>query len=124
MEDLRGCLQSLVAKAAGIRAAVLTDMEGLPVLTVGRAGEKTDTHATEILVAEMTSFLKNVRRTREEVGEGTLSSLTLVGDRGSAIVSRVSPEYALILQLDTFAAIGEVRYEAARTAGTLRSAVG
>jgi predicted regulator of Ras-like GTPase activity (Roadblock/LC7/MglB family) len=123
VDDLRGCLQSLVAKAAGIRAAVLTDMQGLPVLTVGRAGERSDAQATEILVAEMASFLKNVRRTRDEVGEGTLTSLTLVGEYGAAVVSRVSHDYSLILQVDPQAALGEIRYEAARTAGTLRSAV-
>jgi predicted regulator of Ras-like GTPase activity (Roadblock/LC7/MglB family)/Flp pilus assembly protein TadD len=124
VEELRGCLQSLVAKAPGIRAATLTDMAGLPVLTVERTGERSEAHAMEILVAEMTSFLRNVRRTRDEVGEGTLTSLTLVGERGAAVVSRVSPDYSLILQVDLQAAIGEVRYEAARTARALRSAVG
>jgi predicted regulator of Ras-like GTPase activity (Roadblock/LC7/MglB family) len=109
-----------VDSTEGIRAATLTDLEGLPVVTAGPAARES---GQEILVAELTSFLKSVGRTTGEVGAGSLRSMTFAGARGTAVVARVNDDYSLILHVDPDAILGEVRWEAERTARALIPAV-
>jgi predicted regulator of Ras-like GTPase activity (Roadblock/LC7/MglB family)/tetratricopeptide (TPR) repeat protein len=120
VDDLHGLISGLVAGTEGIRAATLTDLEGLPVVMAGASSRDA---AMEILVAELSSFLKNVRRTTPETGAGELESFAVAGPHGGAVVSRVNADYSLVLQVDPDAALGEIRWEAARTAHALRPAV-
>jgi predicted regulator of Ras-like GTPase activity (Roadblock/LC7/MglB family) len=110
-----------MSEVPGLRAAALTDRAGLPVVSEGFAG---DGDALEVLVAELTSFVKSVSRSGAEFGGGTLRSLAVVGERGTAILANVTSEYALILEAEPEAALGEVRWFAARAAERLRPAVG
>jgi predicted regulator of Ras-like GTPase activity (Roadblock/LC7/MglB family) len=119
-DQMHGLLSSLVEGTEGIRAATLTDLDGLPIVV---AGPSVSDMAMETLVAEVSSFLKGVRRTTDETGAGELQSLTIAGQKGGAVVSRVNADYSLILQIDPEAALGEVRWEAARVARALRPAV-
>jgi len=66
-EDLSALLRSLMGEIPGLRAAALTDRAGLPVVSEGIAG---DGEALEVLVAELTSFVKNVGRSGAEIGAG------------------------------------------------------
>lgn len=120
VDHLHGLISGLVEGTEGIRAATLTDREGLPVVMAGASSRDA---AMEILVAELSSFLKNVRRTTSETGAGELESFAIAGPHGGAVVSRVNADYSLILQVDPDAALGEIRWEAARTARALRPAV-
>jgi predicted regulator of Ras-like GTPase activity (Roadblock/LC7/MglB family)/tetratricopeptide (TPR) repeat protein len=120
VDDLHGILSNLVAGTEGIRAATLTDLEGLPVVMAGPSSRDA---AMETLVAELSSFLKNVRRTTAETGTGDLESLAVAGPNGGVVVSPVNADYSLILRVDPEAALGEVRWEAARAARALRPAV-
>jgi predicted regulator of Ras-like GTPase activity (Roadblock/LC7/MglB family)/tetratricopeptide (TPR) repeat protein len=120
VDHLHGLISSLVERTEGIRAATLTDLEGLPVVMAGASSRDA---AMETLVAELSSFLKNVRRTTSETGAGELESFAVAGPRGGAVVSRVNGDYSLILQVDPDAVLGEIRWEAARTARALRPAV-
>ncbi len=118
--DLHAMIRALVDSTEGIRAATLTDLEGLPVVTAGPAARES---GQEILVAELTSFLKSVGRTTAEIGAGALRTVTFTGARGTAVVSRVNEDYSLILHVDSDAILGEVRWEAERTARALSPAV-
>lgn len=120
VDDLHGLLSNLVQGTEGIRAATLTDLEGLPVVMAGPSSREA---AMETLVAEMSSFLKNVRRTTPETGAGELEGLAVAGPNGGVVVSPVNADYSLILRVDAEAALGEIRWEAARTARALRPAV-
>jgi len=120
VDDLHGLIGGLVDGTEGVHAATLTDREGLPVVMAGASSRGA---AMEILVAELSSFLKNVRRTTSETGAGELESFAIAGPHGAAVVSRVNAGYSLILQVDPDAALGEIRWEAARTARALRPAV-
>jgi predicted regulator of Ras-like GTPase activity (Roadblock/LC7/MglB family) len=120
VDRLHELLRDLVEGTEGIRAATLTDLEGLPVVM---AGPSSGNAAMETLVAELSSFLKNARRTASETGAGELESLAIAGPNGGAVVSRVNADYSLILQVDPEAVLGEIRWEAARTARALRPAV-
>jgi predicted regulator of Ras-like GTPase activity (Roadblock/LC7/MglB family) len=118
--DLHAMIRALVESVEGVRTATLTDLEGLPVVTAGPGARES---GQEVLVAELTSFLKNVGRSAGEVGAGRLRSLELAGANGTAVVSRVSDDYSLILHVDPDAILGEVRWEAERTARALSPAV-
>jgi len=118
--DLTTIIRGLVESTDGIRAATLTDLEGLPVVTLGPAAREM---SQEILVAELTSFLKRVDRAAPEVGAGGLRSLVFDGEKGTAVVSRVNDDYSLILHVDPGAILGEVRWETERAARALGPAV-
>jgi len=120
VDDLQSLLLSLVERTEGIRAATLADLEGLPVVMAGSSSREA---AMETLVAEVSSFLKNLRRTTAETGAGELQSLAVAGPNGGVVVSPVNADYSLILRVDPEAALGEVRWEAVRTARALRPAV-
>ncbi len=120
-DDLSALLRSLMAEVPGLKAAALTDRDGLPVVSEGFAGEG---EALEVLVAELTSFVRGVGRSGAEIGGGALRSLALVGERGTAVLANVTSDYALILEAEPDAALGEVRWFAARAAERLRPAVG
>jgi uncharacterized protein len=120
VDDLHGILSNLVEGTEGIRAATLTDLAGLPVVMAGPSSREA---SMETLVAELSSFLKNVRRTTAETGTGELESLAVAGPNGGVVVSPVNADYSLILRVDPEAALGEIRWEAARTARALRPAV-
>jgi predicted regulator of Ras-like GTPase activity (Roadblock/LC7/MglB family)/tetratricopeptide (TPR) repeat protein len=118
--DIHAIVRALVESTEGIRAATLTDLEGLPVVTAGPAARES---GQEVLVAELTSFLKSVGRAAGEVGAGRLQAMTFAGARGTAVVSRVNDDYSLILHVDPDAILGEVRWEAERAARALIPAV-
>jgi predicted regulator of Ras-like GTPase activity (Roadblock/LC7/MglB family) len=120
VDHLQGLVSDLVEGTEGIRAATLTDLEGLAVVMAGASFRDA---AMETLVAELSSFQKNVRRTAAETGAGELESFAVAGPHGGVVVSRVNADYSLILQVDPDAALGEIRWEAARTARALRPAV-
>jgi predicted regulator of Ras-like GTPase activity (Roadblock/LC7/MglB family) len=120
VDHLHGLLLNLVQGTEGIRAATLTDLAGLPVVMAGPSSRDA---AMETLVAELSSFLKNVRRTTAETGTGELESFAVAGPNFGVVVSPVNADYSLILRVDPEAALGEVRWEAARTARALRPAV-
>jgi predicted regulator of Ras-like GTPase activity (Roadblock/LC7/MglB family)/tetratricopeptide (TPR) repeat protein len=118
--DIHAIVRALVESTEGIRAATLTDLAGLPVVTAGPAARES---GQEVLVAELTSFLKHVGRTAGEVGAGRLRAMTFAGAHGTAVVSRVNDDYSLILHVDPDAILGEVRWETERTARALIPAV-
>ena len=109
-----------VVDRLGPSAAVVTDFEGVPVVS---AGARTEAEAMENLSAELTAFWKNVRRSRAEIGEGALDSLVLSGSAGSAAVKVITPAYALLLKAGPGIPAGRLRFEALRTAEQLRPAL-
>jgi tetratricopeptide (TPR) repeat protein len=119
VDDIGGMLRELVARTEGVRAAALTDLEGLPVVSAGAA----DAPELEVLIAELTTFWKGVGRIDGEIGTGALAALSLSASAGAAVVSSVSPEYALIVHVAAGAPLGRIRYEASRTAWLLGPAL-
>ncbi|HMM34442.1 MAG TPA: tetratricopeptide repeat protein [Thermoanaerobaculia bacterium] len=117
--DLAAAVEEVVERLAPA-AALVTDLEGVPVVTVGPRHEA---EAMESLSAELTAFWKNVRRARAEVGEGELRSLVLTGSAGTASVQAITSEYALLLKTVPGIPAGRIRFEAARAAEHLRPAL-
>lgn len=114
--SLEETLGALVAADGRIRSAALIDLEGLPVVS---AGEIAEGGGDEILVAEISSLCKNLRRSRDDVGAGDFTGLAFSGSEGSVVVTSVSEGYALITRSDPGAPRGRVRFLAARAAARL-----
>lgn len=117
--DLVAAVEEAVARL-GATAALVTDFEGVPVVSVGPRAEA---EAMENLGAELTAFWKNARRSRTEIGEGALDSLVLSGSAGRAAVQVITPSYALLVKTGRDVPVGRLRFEAARAAGQLRPAL-
>lgn len=115
MDDV---LRGVVGAGDGaVDAAVLTDLEGLPVVAAGR---QSGAAAQEVLVAELTAFCKGLGRTEGDVGVGRLSSLAVASERGTVAVASVAEGYALVLRTGPGYPIGRLRYQAERAASRLR----
>ncbi len=121
LDDLSAVLNDVLLGIPGLSVAALTDREGLAVVT---RGSSRNGGTTEVLVAELTSFFRSVGRSGAEISGGSLKRLSLVTEKGTAVLSRVSADYALILQAEPGAALGEVRWAATRAADRLRPALG
>ncbi len=117
--DLVAAVEEIVERLAPA-AALVTDLEGVPVVSVG---PRFEAEAMESLSAELTAFWKNVRRARAEVGEGELRSLVLTGSAGTASLQAITPEYALLLKTVPGIPAGRIRFEVARAAEQLRPAL-
>ena len=117
--DLLAAVEEAV-KRLDASAALVTDFEGVPVVSVGPRAEA---EAMENLGAELTAFWKNARRSRTEIGEGALDSLVLSGSGGRAAVQVITPSYALLVKTGRDVPVGRLRFEAARAAGQLRPAL-
>lgn len=117
--DLVGAVEEACERLSA-SSAVLTDFEGVPVVSVG---PRSESEAMENLAAELTAFWKNARRSRDEIGEGSLDALVLTGAEATATVKVVTPGYALLLKTDPAIPAGRIRYEAARAAERLRPAL-
>lgn len=117
IESLGEVLESLISGTEGVRAASLTDLEGLPVVSAGEP-------VMETLVAELTAFWKGVQRVRDDIGAGPLKCLTFTAGDGAAIVAAASPEYSLILRTDRDVPLGRIRYEVGRVSALLRPVLG
>lgn len=116
--DLDSVVKRLVASSGGgIRVAVLTDLEGIPIV---EAGSERGGGAQEVLVAQLTAFCKGMARTAGDVGAGRLDGLAATGGSGSFALASVAPGYALVLQGAPDYPPGRLRYEAAATADRLR----
>ena len=117
--DLVTAVEEIVERLAPA-AALVTDLEGVPVVTVG---SRLEAEAMESLSAELTAFWENVRRARADVGEGALRSLVLKGSAGTAAMQAITTEYALLLKTGAGVPVGRIRFEAARAAEQLRPAL-
>lgn len=117
--DLVAAVEEAVRRI-GTSSAVVTDLEGVPVVSVG---PRSDAEAMESLAAELTAFWKNARRSRAEIGEGALDGLVLSCSAGTAVVKVITPSYALLVKAGTGIPAGRLRFEAARAAEQLRPAL-
>lgn len=117
--DLVGAVEEVFRRLPAA-AAVVTDLEGVPVVSVG---PRSESEAMESLAAELTAFWKNARRSRTEIGEGALDGLILSGAEARAAVLAITPGYALLLKTDPGVPVGRIRHEAARAAEQLRPAL-
>ena len=113
--DLQGVVAALVASGNGIDFAIVTETEGVPVVTSGPFGA-----VEEGLAAELADFWKTLQRGRDDVGAGDAKLVSLAARDGGIVIAPVGHAYALIVRSSASAPPGLVRWETARAASRLR----
>ncbi|MBL8112898.1 MAG: hypothetical protein JNK60_08440 [Acidobacteria bacterium] len=120
LEDLHSSLKGLSA-ISGVTSGALTDSEGLPVVAFSNDGDEV---ASEAVSAELTAFWKALNRSAEELGGGAARFFTMTAGDTVAAVCRISEAYVLILRAEASVPLGQLRYEALRTASRLSPLLG
>jgi len=74
----------------GVRGVIITNMEGLPI------SSNLNTEKTEVVSALVTSLVGKAKRVVDELGEGSMSFLTIATKKGEVMVAP-EEDYILIV---------------------------
>jgi predicted regulator of Ras-like GTPase activity (Roadblock/LC7/MglB family) len=112
MNLFRDTLRGIAERVADTRAVAVVGLDGIPVETYC-VGENV---SIESVAAELLALVKAAQNPRGELSFGAIRELALVGEGRRAVLSRISPEYYLLLLLGGEGALGHGRFELARAA--------
>ena len=102
-------LEKLSRVAGGIegaRALALVGSDGIPIETV-KVAEDID---LEVLTAEALAHIQQIRSNHEEFAVGGVRQFSLVTRNNAMMVSRLVPDYYLLLVMTPQASLGRARY--------------
>jgi predicted regulator of Ras-like GTPase activity (Roadblock/LC7/MglB family) len=116
MNVFRDTLRGIAERVADTRAVAIVGADGIPVETYS-VGEDV---SIESVAAELMALVKSAQNPRAELSFGPIRELALVGEGQRAVLSRISPEYYLLLLLGGEGTLGHGRYELARAATGLQ----
>ncbi|MCA1611107.1 MAG: roadblock/LC7 domain-containing protein [Acidobacteria bacterium] len=106
MNIFQDTLRRIAERVEGAQAVSLLGVDGIPIDSYGPA----DGRAFESIAAELGSFVKT-SSTRGAIEAGTIQQIVLETDRSTAILSRVTAEYYLLLLLSRDGNSGRGRFE-------------
>lgn len=107
MNVFQDTLRRIAERVEGARAVSLIGMDGIPIDTYGPA----DDPAFESVAAELGAFAKSAQSPRTHSDGGRIEQIVLVTDLSTAILSRVTSEYYLLLVLSPEGNSGRGRFE-------------
>jgi predicted regulator of Ras-like GTPase activity (Roadblock/LC7/MglB family) len=95
MNAFRETLRGIAERVEGAQAVAIVGLDGIPaeIFSVG------ETVSMETVATEMPGLVKAGRNPRADVVSGPIREFAVVGDRCRILLSRVSPEYYLLLLL-------------------------
>jgi predicted regulator of Ras-like GTPase activity (Roadblock/LC7/MglB family) len=100
---------------AGARWAMIVANDGVLLETDTPAFHA----AAESLAAEYASLFRSSRKAASNTEMGGVHSSLLVTDQGKLLFQTLTPDYFLVLSLETAATAGKALYEVARATGSL-----
>lgn len=104
-----------VAGCAGVEATAISDRDGIPVESVGVAiGD------IEELVAEYSTFLRDVVQANRELQLGELDQVLVTGSRKVVVVTTITSDYFLVTVVDREGNPGRARFASRVAAFRLR----
>jgi predicted regulator of Ras-like GTPase activity (Roadblock/LC7/MglB family) len=115
MNVFRDTLRGIAERVEGASAVAVVGVDGILVETYGVA----QGISIESVAAEMLAFPKFAQNPRAEMFAGPIRELTVVSEGRRIMLSRISPEYYLVLLLGGEGILGHGRYELARAAVAL-----
>ena len=115
MSVFQDILRRIAERVEGARAISLVGVDGIAIDTYGRF----EGLPIESVAAELGAFVKNAQSTHSEGQTGTIQQLTITTERVTTILSRVTPEYYLLLLLSRDGNLGRGRVELRRAALSL-----
>jgi len=116
MNVFRETLRGIAERVDGARAVAIVGLDGIPVesFNVGEAV------SMETVAAEMLGLVKAAQNPRADIVSGQIREFVVIGDRARVLLSRVSPEYYLLLLLGGEGGLGRGRHELAKAALALK----
>ncbi len=112
MSAFREVLRRIAERVEGTRAVAILGLDAIPVEIHGQAEDL----SIEAVAAELVSVVKSARNPRTEMETGPIREICVVGERFRAVLSRITPEYYLLLLLGEEGSLGRGRYELERAA--------
>jgi predicted regulator of Ras-like GTPase activity (Roadblock/LC7/MglB family) len=103
-------LRQISDRLGGVRGIALVAQDGIPVESYGGSADL----ELEMLCAELLDQVRVMNEDHRDLQAGAVEQLTLVTDRVSLVVSRLSPEYYLLAALPADAPAGRARFELRR----------
>ena len=116
MNVFRDTLRGIAERVADTRAVAIVGVDGIPIETYS-VGEAV---SIESVAAELLALVKSAQNPRAELSFGAIREIALVGGSQRAVLSRISPEYYLLLLLGGEGTLGHGRFELARAATGLQ----
>jgi predicted regulator of Ras-like GTPase activity (Roadblock/LC7/MglB family) len=104
-----------VTSCAGVVGTAIADRDGIPVQLWG------DEEQIEEVVAQLSTFLGEVRSANRELHMGTLEQLHVVGSQRQVMVTMIAEDYFLITIVDNDGNPGKARFASRVAAHRLRS---
>lgn len=103
-------LRQISERLGGVRGLALVAQDGIPVESYGGSADL----ELEVLCAELLDQVRLMNEDHRDLQAGAVEQLTLVTDRVSLVVSRLSREYYLLAALPADVPVGRARFELRR----------
>jgi uncharacterized protein len=107
-----GFLDSLTAmtdRIDGCAAVVILGIDGIPIERQVR--QLHHSFDIDVIATEFTSLVRRSMRTSEDTGLGGLQEMVFVTDALTFLLRPITPEYFLLLALNSGASVGRARFE-------------
>ena len=109
MTDFEETLRTIVERTDGAVGAVIMGLDGI---SVARADARPDIIDLDVVAAEYTALLrKSMRTAADDASLGEMRELVIVSDRLAFLIMLITPEYFLLLALESPAGLGRARFE-------------
>jgi predicted regulator of Ras-like GTPase activity (Roadblock/LC7/MglB family) len=112
MNIFQDTLRRIAEKVEGTQAVSLVGVDGIPIDSYGAS----EGLSIEALAAELGAFVKSAQSSHTTLNASPVQQLALVTASSSAILSRVTEEYYLLLLLSREGNFGRGRFELAKAA--------
>jgi predicted regulator of Ras-like GTPase activity (Roadblock/LC7/MglB family) len=109
MIDFEETLRTIVERSDGAIGAVIMGLDGI---SVARSDARPGVIDIDVVAAEYTALLRKSMRTAEDDASlGEIRELVVVSDRFAFLITLITPEYFLLLALESPAGLGRARFE-------------
>ena len=112
MNVFQDTLRRIAERVEGTQAVSLVGVDGIPIDSYGAV----EGLSMESLAAELGAFVKAARGPHTMLETSPIQQLALITARSTAILSRVTEEYYLLLLLSREGNFGRGRFELAKAA--------
>jgi len=115
MNVFRETLRRVAENVPGARAVSVLGFDGIPIDTLLLAQDV----SIEEVAAELGGFVRKVEGPRAQTGWGQVGEIAVVSGDSTAVLSRVTAEYYLLLLLSEEGNLGRARWELKKAGANL-----
>lgn len=112
MNVFQDTLRRIAERVEGTQAVSLVGLDGIPIDSYGSPREL----SIESVAAELGAFVRSIEGSRTSMSSAPIQQLAIMTERATAILSRVTEEYYLLLLLAKDGNFGRGRFELQKAA--------